>query len=543
MNPKTYLIRQLNKALSQAGLPATSPQVSASRDPQFGDFSTNLALTLTKKIHRKPLDIAEQIKTCLNLDDTIIRRVTVTSPGFINFFINDDYYRNIIRLILTKRERFGRGDSGTGKTANVEFVSANPTGPLTVGHGRQAVIGDTVANILEWHGYAVTREYYYNDAGRQMRLLGQSVETRYFQELGQNIELPKDGYQGNYLREIAQEIRAEQGDRLVAGDPVFRKAAEATIFSDIKQSLASLGIYHKRFANEKDYYESGAVNQLVADLKSNNLVYESEGATWFKTTALGKKQDRVLIKGSGEPTYRLPDMAYHRDKLERKFDLIIDLFGADHTDTYPDVLAALEALGYNIQSIKVLIHQFVTLVRSGEKVKMSTRKANFVTLEELVNLVGADVVRYFFIMRGMNSHLNFDLDLAEDESEKNPVYYLQYAHARICNIIKHGESMGIQFKQEFNPALLVHPTEISLLKMLTEFPATVVAILKSLEPQTVTTYLQNLAALFHKFYTECKVITDDQPLTQARLALISAIKIVLSSGLTEILGVKAPEKM
>ncbi|MBC8402835.1 MAG: class I tRNA ligase family protein, partial [Candidatus Marinimicrobia bacterium] len=221
----------------------------------------------------------------------------------------------------------------------------------------------------------------------------------------------------------------------------------------------------------------------------------------------------------------------------------VDLFGADHSDTYPDVLLALEALAYNTQSIKVLIHQFVTLVRSGKKVKMSTRKANFVTLEELINLVGADVVRYFFIMRGMNSHLNFDLDLAEDESEKNPVYYLQYAHARICNIIKHGESLDIQFKQEFNPALLVNPAEISLLKMLTEFPATMVAVLKSLEPQTVATYLQNLAALFHKFYTECKVITDDQALAQARLALISAVKIVLSSGLTEVLGVEAPEKM
>ena len=543
MNPKIYLIRQLNKALSQAGLPEISPQVSTSRDPKFGDLSTNLALTLTKNIHRKPLDIAGEIKAKLALDNSIISQVTVTPPGFINFFINDNYYRGFVKRILIEKQSFGRGSDGNGKTANVEFVSANPTGPLTVGHGRQAVLGDTVANILEWHGYAVTREYYYNDAGRQMRLLGQSVETRYFQELGQNVELPKDGYQGQYIREIARNIRSKQGDKLKAGDPVFRKVAEATIFSDIKQSLASLGIYHNRFANEKDYYESGAVDQIVADLKSHNLVYESEGATWFKTTALGKKQDRVLIKGSGEPTYRLPDMAYHRDKLERNFYFIVDLFGADHSDTYPDVLLALEALAYNTQSIKVLIHQFVTLVRSGKKVKMSTRKANFVTLEELINLVGADVVRYFFIMRGMNSHLNFDLDLAEDESEKNPVYYLQYAHARICNIIKHGESLDIQFKQEFNPALLVNPAEISLLKMLTEFPATMVAVLKSLEPQTVATYLQNLAALFHKFYTECKVITDDQALAQARLALISAVKIVLSSGLTEVLGVEAPEKM
>ncbi len=542
MNLKNYLIQRLNDALEKAGYSANDPQIAPAREAKFGDLSTNLALTLTKIIKKKPLDIADTIKANLDLDENIIAAVSVTPPGFINFFISPRYYQNQIGEILAEGKSYGRGTIGKSKTANVEFVSANPTGPLTVGHGRQAVLGDTVANILEWNGYDVTREYYYNDAGRQMRILGQSVEARYFQELGQSTVLPEDGYQGEYIREIARTIRQEKGAGVAAGDPVFRATAEAVIFTDIKKTLEILGIHHDVFSNEKNYYESGEIDRVVADLKAQGLIYEADGATWFKTTALGKEQDRVLIKSSGEPTYRLPDMAYHRDKVQRKFNLIIDLFGADHMDTYPDVLAALQVLGHDTTGIKVLIHQFVTLVRSGEKVKMSTRKANFVTLEELTDTVGADVVRYFFIMRGMNTHLNFDLDLAEDESEKNPVYYLQYAHARICNIIKRGESEGIRLGSEYDPALLAHPMEIQLLKTMTEFGDVLEAALKTLEPQTVANYLQNLATAFHKFYTDCRVITDDIELTQARLALIGAVRIVLGNGL-QVLGIHAPERM
>ena len=502
-------------------------------------------MTLAGQLRRKPLEIAVEIKADLDkkIDNSVIDTITITPPGFINFIISNDYYRSIISLIISNSGDFGRSNAGSGKTANVEFVSANPTGPLTVGHGRQAVLGDSAANILEWHGYDVTREYYFNDAGRQMRLLGQSVAARYFQEIGQDTELPEDGYQGQYIRDIAKAIRIELGDELETDNPVFRKSAEDQIFADIKNSLAKLGIIHKVFANEKNFYESGAIKQTIADLRAKNLVYETDGATWFKTTALGKEQDRVLIKSSGEPTYRLPDIAYHRDKLKRNFDLIVDLFGADHMDSYPDVIAALKALDYDVSSIRVLIHQFVTLVRSGEKIRMSTRKANFVTLEELIDLVGKDVVRYFFIMRGMNSHLNFDLDLAEDESEKNPVYYLQYAHARICNIIKHGESLGISLDQQFDTSLLIEPAEFKLLKKLVEFPEVMEIALNVLEPQIVATYLQSLAGTFHKFYSECRVITDDRALTQARLALIGAVKIVLANSLTNILGVQAPEKM
>lgn len=542
MNPKKFLVRQLTEALARLGQTDTIPEVSPTRDPKFGDLSTNVSLKLTRALKRNPLEIAEQILAELDLDVDLFEQPTITKPGFINFTIRNDYYRRLIPEIITGGDAYGRGQTGNGQTANVEFVSANPTGPLTVGHGRQAVLGDAVASILEWHGYEVIREYYYNDAGRQMRILGQSVEARYFQELGQAVELPEDGYRGEYLREIARNLVSEQGEKLKAGDPIFRKAAEAAIFADIKNSLAGLGIHHQVFSNEKNYYDSGAIDRMVADLRERDLIYEKEAATWFKTTALGKDQDRVLIKSSGEPTYRLPDMAYHRDKLERNFDLIVDIFGADHQATYPDVLTALKILEYDVSPIRVLIHQFVTLVRSGQKVKMSTRKANFVTLEELTEIAGKDVVRYFFIMRGMNTHLNFDLDLAEDESEKNPVYYLQYAHARISNIIRHGESLGISFKDQYDLTLLTHPGEIQLLKQMARFTDATESALESLEPQVLATYLQGLATAFHKFYVDCRVITADQRLTQARLALIYATRIVLANGLG-ILGLTAPEKM
>ncbi len=374
-----------------------------------------------------------------------------------------------------------------------------------------------------------------------MRILAQSVESRYFQLLGQKTDFPEEGYQGDYIRKIAQEIKATYGDDLKPEDLLFLEVAEKSIFQMIKHSLEQLGIKHDLFSNEKTFYDSGAIDRTVKELKAKGLVYESEGASWFKTTALGMAQDRVLIKSSGEPTYRLPDIAYHRDKLERGFDLIVDLFGADHLDAYPDVLAALEALDYPVDHIRVLIHQFVTLIRKGEKVKMSTRKGNFVTLDELIEEVGRDVVRYFFIMRGMNSHLNFDLDLAADQSEKNPVYYLQYAHARICNIIKRAEAVPGE-TGDFDPSLLKHPTELELLKKLELFPMIMEQALASLEPQFIANYLQETATRFHKFYSECRVIGVDPDLSVARLALVEGTRTVLANGLN-VLGIQAPERM
>ena len=535
------LIQSLADSLSALGLPKRDIKLTPPNNPDFGDFSTNVALTLTKEAGIPPIQIANNIKDHLGVSLTLIEEITVTPPGFINFKIAPTYYYQILSEILTNKQ-FGRGISGNGKKANVEFVSANPTGPLTVGHGRNAVLGDTVSNILEWHGYDVTREYYFNDAGRQMRILGKSVETRYFQILGHDIVFPENGYQGNYIKDIAQTILDKKGKSLSASDPVFKDQAEKIIFADIKKSLNNLGIHFDQFTNEKTFYENGDIDRFLEELKAKDLIYEKEGATWFRATALGKDQDRVYIKSSSEPTYRVPDTAYHRNKIARGFDLIIDIFGSDHTDTYPDVLLALNALGENTDNIRVLIYQFVTLLRGGEKVKMSTRKANFVTMDDLVDEVGADVVRYFFIMRGMNTHLNFDLDLAADQSEKNPVYYLQYAHARICNIIKHGETMGISTNSNYNPTLLDNPAEIRLLKKLDQFPSMVEIVFQTLEPQTIATYLHDTAIFFHKFYAECRVITDDAELTNARIALVSATRIILANGLG-LLGISSPEKM
>ena len=535
------LIQSLADSLSALGLPKRDIKLTPPNNPDFGDFSTNVALTLTKEAGIPPIQIANNIKDHLGVSVTLIEEITVTPPGFINFKIAPTYYYQILSEILTNKQ-FGRGISGNGKKANVEFVSANPTGPLTVGHGRNAVLGDTVSNILEWHGYDVTREYYFNDAGRQMRILGKSVETRYFQILGHDIVFPENGYQGNYIKDIAQTILDKKGKSLSASDPVFKDQAEKIIFADIKKSLNNLGIHFDQFTNEKTFYENGDIDRFLEELKTKDLIYEKEGATWFRASALGKDQDRVYIKSSSEPTYRVPDTAYHRNKIARGFDLIIDIFGSDHTDTYPDVLLALNALGENTDNIRVLIYQFVTLLRGGEKVKMSTRKANFVTMDDLVDEVGADVVRYFFIMRGMNTHLNFDLDLAADQSEKNPVYYLQYAHARICNIIKHGETMGISTNSNYNPTLLDNPAEIRLLKKLDQFPSMVEIVFQTLEPQTIATYLHDTAIFFHKFYAECRVITDDAELTNARIALVSATRIILANGLG-LLGISSPEKM
>ena len=541
MKIKSIIIEALKNCISLLEYPEKDIQLSPPNNPDFGDLSTNLALSLSKDLKENPIEIGNAIIDKLSLDNELIEEVTVSKPGFINFKISNKYYNKILNEIL-ENDKYGKGESGAGKTANVEFVSANPTGPLTIGHGRNAVLGDCIANILEWNGYNVTREYYFNDAGRQMRILGQSVEARYFEILGKEFKFPDDGYQGNYIIKIAESIIENHGKKLIQNDPKFKSEAEKSIFENIKKTLNNIGISFDEFSNEKTFYENGDIDQLLDDLKNKNLIYEKDGATWFKATDLGKAQDRVYIKSTGEPTYRLPDTAYHRDKINRKYDLIVDVFGADHMDTYPDVLLALEALGLKTDHIRILLYQFVTLLRAGEKVKMSTRKADFVTLDELIKEVGNDVVRYFFIMRGVNSHLNFDLDLAADQSEKNPVYYLQYAHARICNIIKRYETQENPKITNYDLSLLKHQSEFILLKKLEQFPQIIENSRTALEPQTIATYLYDTANSFHKFYSDCRVITEDKDLTQSRIALIKGVKIVLSNGLS-ILGITAPERM
>ncbi len=514
--------------------------VSANTKQGFGDYSSNIALILAKKIGQNPIKIAEKIVASHNKDESLFS-VFATKPGFVNFHISIDYYLNILKNILDEGTDFGK-PANHAKTANVEFVSSNPTGPLTAGHGRNTILGDMVSNILTWHGYNVTREYYYNNAGKQMRMLTESSYAKYAKKIGKDITAPENGYVGEYLDDIASEIIEKFGKNLDADSIEFREFTEQKIFDDIKGTLKSLGIEFDLFSEEQRLYENGAIDNVLERLEALSLSYKKDGATWFKTTSLGKEEDKVLVKSTGEPTYRLPDIAYHIDKVNRGFDLIVDIFGADHIDTYPDVLLGLEALGVKTDHIKVIIHQFVTLKKGDEVVKMSTRKANFITLDDLVDQLGVDVVRYFFIMRGANSHLDFDFDLAKDESEKNPVYYLQYAHARISNLIVRYEN-EIKEKTSLDMNLLKEKDEISLIKKLTTFPTKMNELHQSLEPRKLATYLEEVAAAYHKFYGNHKVINlDDIPLSYARKNLCNATQIILKTGLS-ILGITAPKKM
>jgi len=540
---KSRLTKTISSALLDLSFPEQDYSLIPPKNLEFGDLSLNLPLLLARSLKRAPMDIANEIAKKISvIAPKDISDVTVTAPGFINFKISDSYFQSRVKNILEMADAYGQNKRGRGKTANVEFVSANPTGPLTVGHGRNAVLGDAVSNILEWQGFEVTREYYFNDAGRQMRILGESVKARYYEILGEKYEFPEDGYQGDYIKDIAQGIIDEIGNNKVPNETIFKKFAEDSIFEDIKKSLLKLGIHFQKFTNEKTFYENGDIKKILEQLRKKDLLYEKEDATWFRTTALGKDQDRVYIKSTGEPTYRVPDTAYHCDKVMRGYDLIIDVFGADHADTYPDVLLALESLGLKTDHIKILLYQFVTLLRGGEKIKMSTRKANFVTMDELLDEVGADVVRYFFIMRSMNTHLDFDLDLATDQSDNNPVFYLQYAHARICNIIKRGTDTEIIFNNKYNTEKLSHPEELNLLKYMIRFPEFMDIAFETLEPQIIANYLQELSSRFHKFYSSCRVLTEDEDLSGARMALIRAARTVLGNGL-KVLGISAPEKM
>jgi len=519
-------------------------QIERPKQESFGHYTTNIALMLAKVTHQPPLAIAEKIAASLP-PSVNISKAEVKAPGFINFFLSPKVLQDNIAEILVAGADYGKIDLGQGQRVQVEFVSANPTGPLTVGHGRQAVLGDTVARILEAAGYKVDREYYYNDAGRQMRVLGHSVYWRYRQLLGWDGEFPDDHYQGEYIVDIARGILEKFGDKL-QDEPdhdVFRAAAETAIFDDIKNTLRRLGIVFDNFYNEKSLYDNGQVNAILDQMKAIGASYEKDGAIWFRAGLYGGTDDRVLWKSVvDEATYRLPDIAYHTTKFARGYDLVVDIFGADHHATYPDVLAGLKALGYDTARIKILIHQFVTLIRSGEKVKMSTRKATYVTLDELIDEVGKDVARYFFLMRGMKSHLNFDLDLAKTEGEENPVFYLQYAHARICSILRNAAVKNMAVRPNSDLSLLKEEETLNLLNALSEFREVVAICVNTLEPQHLTTYLQKVAMAFHKFYTLQRVISDDLALSEARLALVKAVQIVLANGLA-LLGISAPERM
>ena len=530
----------LQDYLDQNKIEFSEWSVNVNNQEGFGDYSSNIALKLAKILKKAPIEIAENIAIHPNASENVFT-LSASQPGFVNFHISNDYYLKILKQIINESENFGKKKK-LNKSANVEFVSSNPTGPLTVGHGRQAILGDMVSNILTWNGYNVTREYYYNDAGKQMRVLAESCYAKYAKQVGKDVEMPENGYVGTYLDEIAEKIVNEHGKDLESDNPIFRDFTEKEIFANIENTLENLGIKFDVFTKEGTFYTNGAIDNVLKILKEKNLSYEKDGAVWFKTSSLNKEDDKVLVKSSGEPTYRLPDIAYHADKVDRGFDLIVDIFGADHIDTYPDVILGLKCLDKKTEHIKVVIHQFVTIKKGGEIVKMSTRKANFITLDELKDELSSDIIRYFFIMRGANSHLDFDLDLAKDESEKNPVYYLQYANARISNLLKRYDK-EISTDSKIDYSLLKEKDEIALVKLLSEFPIKMEDVSHSLEPRKIATYLEEVAAAYHKFYGNHKVINpQNTDLSSARKKLCEATKIILTNGLS-ILGISAPERM
>jgi arginyl-tRNA synthetase len=547
---KKYLTEKVTAALASlnylngAKLTFEKPKLEA-----HGDMTTNVAMMLAKSVGKNPRTVAQEIVAALKLEPEYVTSVEIAGPGFINFRFSNQFFTRQIGSILKEGSSYGRSNLGGGKKTQVEFVSANPTGPLSVGHGRQAAIGDTIANLLQWTGHEVTREYYFNNAGRQMRLLAESTYARYQQLFDPEYPFPEDGYQGEYIKEIAAALRAEKGDtlRTLERDAALafcKQYAEQRMFDEIKKVLARMGVVFDVFYNEDSLYTSGKLEEVIQEFRAKGLAYDKDGAVWFKATAFGGDQDRVIVKSTGEPTYRLPDIAYHREKFRRGFELIVDIFGADHIATFPDVLAGIQALGYDPGKVKVVIHQFVTLLKDGQQVKMSKRSANFVTLDELLDWVGPDATRFFFLMRAVSSHLEFDIDLAKEQSENNPVYYLQYAHARIASILRFAESQGAAPEDSSSAdfSLLQEPEEVALAKLLLEFPDTVERTCLSFEPHHLPNYLRDVATAFHKFYHEHRVVTEDTRRTAARLALCRATKTVLANGFA-ILGISAPERM
>ena len=561
---KDYLRTQIRRVLDALGdVPDDFEiELEAPDRPEHGDLATNTALRLASVLGDNPRSIAETLTERLRgrVDPARIKSVEVAGPGFVNFRFAQDYLFDGLADLLAQGDTFGQTDAGAGERALVEYVSANPTGPLNVGHGRNAVLGDTIANLLAWTGYDVTREYYYNDAGRQMRVLAQSVRARY-EALAGNVPtttltldddttvevpetFPEDGYLGQYIMEIAQNLYDEHGDALCATDDLapFRAAAETAIFGDIEATLHALNIDMDGYANEQALHDEGRVDAVLDGLADAGYTYEEDGALWFKTTAFGTEDDTVLVKQTGEPTYRTPDIAYHAAKFERGFDLMVDVFGADHHAAYPDVLSALDVLGYDTDRVDVILYQFVTLVRGDEPVKMSTRRANYVTLDDLIEQVGADVTRFFFLMRSPDTHLNFDLELAEEESEKNPVFYLQYAHARICSVLDRAEEVGFSHDEDADLALLTHEDEIALIKELLRFPRELRNAADARAPHFIPNYLRDVATAFSQFYDNCRIIGEEQELASARMRLALAAKTVLKNGLT-VLGISAPRQM
>ena len=523
--------------------------VEKPKDEKFGDFSTSVSMMLAKSERKKPRDIADVLCRHLKNGDSQVSSVDIAGPGFINLKMAPSFFLTRLMKVAELGDKFGSSDAGKGKKVLLEFVSANPTGPLHVGHGRGAAVGDMLGRLLKKAGYDVSTEYYINDVGNQMNTLGRSTWSRYRELLGIKEEFSPDNYQGEYIKDIAQGIIDKHGKEFLDKQvdevlPFFRKYSLDSILSGIRNDLSEFGVEFDRWFNEKSLYDDQLVDTAVNWLRDKKHIYDKDGAVWLNSSAFKDEKDRVLIKQSGEKTYFCSDIAYHKNKIDRGFEWIVDLWGADHHGYVPRMNAVLEAMGYNKDVFKVMLVQFVALKRGGEKVSMSTRSGEFETLSDVVKEVGVDATRFFFLMRSSDSHLDFDLELAKKESPENPVFYIQYAHARICSIFRKANDEGLSLPSisDIDLSPLADEEEFSLIKKILVFTETVDKSAELLEVHRIAFYLQDLVAAFHGYYSRHRVVSEDVPLSLARLFLMDCLRTTIHNGLS-VMGVSAPEQM
>lgn len=516
------------------------------KDKAHGDYSTNLAMQLTKILRRNPREIAQGIVEAIDKEAGHIDHVEIAGPGFINLFLKKDAMTSIIKEVLKEKDDYGKSDFGQGIKYNVEYVSANPTGDLHLGHAKGAAVGDSICRIMSAAGYDVTREYYINDAGNQITNLALSLYARYLQLFGIEKELPEDGYHGKDIIEIAKNIKEELGDQFIDVDEqeaitYFRRIGTEHELQKIKDILKEYRVLHDVWFSETSLYDENKVEPTIQKLKERGYTYEADGALWFKSTEFGDDKDRVLIKTDGSYTYLTPDIAYHLNKLDRGYEYLVDLLGADHHGYIARMKAAIQALGYNSDQLNIDIMQMVRMVENGEVVKMSKRTGNAVTIKDLIEDIGVDAARYFFVSKAASSPFDFDLGLAKSKSNENPVYYAQYAHARMCSILNQAKNVGIDIADHYE--LITHEKEIELVKHINEFRDEIVESAKARAPHKIANYIQRLAQLFHSFYNDCYVIDENnKELSSQRLALVVASQITLKNALN-LIGVSAPEKM
>jgi arginyl-tRNA synthetase len=547
------LLEALKRAKDKGDLKLeTQPVITLEtpKDKNHGDLATTVALTMAKSEGKPPRKIAETILANIQDEEGIIARSEIAGPGFINFSLKQDRWRKTLFDIDDQAHEYGLKDIGRGETVQVEFVSANPTGPLHVGHGRGAAVGDALANLLAAVGYDVQREFYINDAGRQVRLLAQSLHARYQQALGNDVAFPEDGYHGEYIAEVAQDLITAYGNKYLKVPfdqcaAIFTDFGKDAMLADIRTDLEAFGVRFDVWFSEKSLLSDGSVQRSIEELKERGFAYEQDGALWLKSTAFGDDKDRVIIKKDGEYTYLATDIAYHRNKLARGFKQLVNIWGADHHGYIPRVQAVIQAFGHPGDSLHVLLVQLVSILRHGQPVPMSKRAGTFVTLRDVVQDVGADAARYIFLTRKTDSHLDFDLDIAKEQSRENPVYYVQYAHARISSVFREAESRGLAIptRDTVKIDLLDLEEEQNIIKALARYPELIEEAALAYEPHRLTFYLQDLAGLLHNYYFKHRIIDAEDPArTGARLFLMKQVKTVLQSAL-KILGVQAPEKM